>query len=42
MDFLKKFGTRSRRNAYLDVAQRMFKLDGFSSDPDDKKDSGEE
>lgn len=41
-EFLKKFGTRSKKNAYLDVAQRMFNLDGFTSDPDPKEGPGEE
>jgi glutamyl-tRNA reductase len=41
-DFLKKFGTRSKKNAYLDVAQRMFKLDGFATEPDPKEGPGEE
>jgi len=30
--FLKKAGSRSRRNVYLDVAQRLFGLDGLTPD----------
>jgi glutamyl-tRNA reductase len=41
-EFLKKFGTRSKKNAYLDVAQRMFKLDGFTLEPDPKEGRAEE
>jgi len=33
ISFLKKAGVRSRRNEYLDLAQRLFKLDGLVSDP---------
>jgi glutamyl-tRNA reductase len=36
--FLKKTGMRSKQNEYLDLAQRLFKLDGLISDPN----SGEE
>ncbi len=31
--FLKKAGSRSKRNVYLDVAQRLFGLDGLTHDP---------
>ena len=31
--FLKKAGTRSKKNVYLDAAQRMFKLDGPPAEP---------
>ena len=31
--FLKKAGTRSKKNIYLDAAQRMFKLDGPPAKP---------
>jgi glutamyl-tRNA reductase len=38
ISFLKKTGTRSKSNECLDLAQRLFKLDGLISDPN----SGEE
>jgi glutamyl-tRNA reductase len=38
ISFMKKTGARSKRNDYLDLAQRLFKLDGLLSDPT----SGEE
>ena len=38
ISFMKKTGARSKRNEYLDLAQRLFKLDGLISDPT----SGEE
>ena len=31
--FLKKAAERPRRNAYLDVAQRLFGLNGLTTDP---------
>jgi glutamyl-tRNA reductase len=38
ISFMKKTGARSKRSEYLDLAQRLFKLDGLLSDPT----SGEE
>jgi glutamyl-tRNA reductase len=33
ISFLKKTGARSKRSEYLDLAQRLFRLDGLTSDP---------
>lgn len=40
--FLKKMGSRSKGSVYLDVAQRMFKLDGFSPDQEQEDEPAEQ
>jgi glutamyl-tRNA reductase len=37
--YLKKAGVRSKGNLYLDVAQRLFKLDGLTTDPAGEEES---
>ncbi len=40
--FLKKMGSRAKGSLYLDTAQRMFKLDGFSPDQEQEDEPAEQ